>query len=142
MIKKYKWSQSVATGNPAIDLQHKQFFFALSDFAEELEQGNAAKSLKKVLVFLKYYGEWHFGKEEDTISVCTTCPLACENKEAHQYYILTIDTLLAQIRSSGTSEALAHTAYEKLTYWLVNHIMRIDKKNAEHIIVKSPNKKP
>ncbi len=33
MIKKYTWSDAIATGDPIIDLQHKQFFVVLYDFA-------------------------------------------------------------------------------------------------------------
>lgn len=132
MVKKYTWDESIATGDPAIDLQHKQFFVVLYDFAETLEQGKGAKELRKLLIFLKYYGEWHFGKEENSIA-CFNCPMASENMEAHKQYMVTIDSLLEQIRSSGVSENLAHSSYEKLTDWLVNHIMKIDMTNADHI---------
>jgi len=132
MVKKYTWNESIATGDPAIDLQHKQFFVVLYDFAEALDQGKGAKELRSLLIFLKYYGEWHFGKEENTVA-CFNCPMAGENMEAHQQYLVTIDALLEKIRTSGTSEALAHNSYEKLTDWLVNHIMKIDMVNAEHI---------
>jgi len=132
MVKKYTWNESIATGDPAIDLQHKQFFVVLYDFAEALEQGQGSKELKKLLVFLKYYGEWHFGKEENSVA-CFNCPMAGDNIDAHKQYMVTIDTLLEQIRNSGASEDLAHTSYEKLTDWLVNHIMKIDMANANYI---------
>ena len=132
MIKKYIWDESIATGDPAIDVQHKQFFVVLYDFAEALEQGKGAEELRKLLVFLKYYGEWHFGKEENSVA-CYNCPMACENIEAHKLYMVTIDSLLAQIRNSGTSEDLARSSYEKLTDWLVNHIMKIDMANANYV---------
>ncbi len=132
MVKKYTWDESIATGDPAIDLQHKQFFVVLYDFAGALERGNGAKELRKLLIFLKYYGEWHFGKEENSIA-CFNCPMAGENIEAHKHYMVTIDSLLEQIRISGVSEDLAHSSYEKLTDWLVNHIMKIDMANADHI---------
>ena len=132
MVKKYTWDDSIATGDRAIDLQHKQFFVVLHDFAEALERGEGAKELKKLLVFLKYYGEWHFGKEEDSVA-CYNCPMASENKDAHKLYMVTIDSILTQIRTSGASEDLAYSAYEKLTDWLVNHIMKIDKVNADYV---------
>jgi hemerythrin len=132
MVKKYPWDDSIATGDAVIDLQHKQFFAVLYDFAEALEQGKGADELRKLLVFLKYYGEWHFGKEEASVACCN-CPLAGQNIDAHKHYMVTIDALLTQIRESGTSEELAMSSYEKLTDWLVNHIMKIDKINADHI---------
>ena len=132
MIKKYKWDESVAIGDPAIDVQHKQFFFVLHDFAEALEQGNGAKELRKLLVFLKYYGEWHFGKEEKTFA-CFKCPMAGKNIDAHKKYMELIDSLLSQIRDSGATEELAQSSYENLTGWLVKHIMKIDMANGVHV---------
>lgn len=132
MVKKYTWDESIATGDKIIDLQHKQFFAVLYDFAEALEQGRGANELRKALIFLKYYGEWHFGKEEDCFACCN-CPMAGQNIDAHKQYMVTINSLLEQIRESGTSEELANASYEKLTDWLVNHIMKIDKMNADYI---------
>lgn len=132
MVTKYQWDESIATGDRVIDLQHKQFFTVLYEFADELEAGKGAAELRKLLLFLKYYGEWHFGKEEDTFA-CFNCPMAGENQNAHKHYMVTIDSLLEQIRTSGTSEDLAHSAYDKLTDWLVSHIMQIDKVNVNHL---------
>ncbi len=134
MVTKYTWDDSIATGDKIIDLQHKQFFVVLFDFAEALEQGRGAEELRKLLIFLKYYGEWHFGKEEETVACCN-CPLADQNIDAHKQYMVTINALLQQIRETGTSEELATASYDKLTDWLVNHIMKIDKINADHIKV-------
>lgn len=131
MIKKYTWDDSIATGHAATDIQHKQFFVVLYDFAEALEQGKGAEELKKLLIFLKYYGEWHFGSEEQSIA-CYHCPLAGKNIEAHKLYMVTIDAVLKEIRENGASEDLAVSTYAKLTDWLVNHIMKIDKANADH----------
>jgi hemerythrin len=126
MIKKYIWDESIATGIPEIDLQHKQFFVVLHDFADDLERGTGANSLKKMLMFLKYYGEWHFGKEEGC-AARHVCPMAKTNIQAHHKYMETVDALITQCRNSVVTEELAHSAYEALTDWLVNHIMKIDK---------------
>ena len=130
MIKKYVWSDSIATGDPIIDLQHKQFFVVLYDFAEALEQNRGEKELRKVIIFLKYYGEWHFGSEEESVA-CHNCPMACENSDAHKQYMVEIETILGKIREKGASEELAYSSYGVLTDWLVNHIMKIDKVNAD-----------
>ncbi len=132
MVTKYTWDESIATGDQIIDLQHKQFFAVLYDFAEALEQGKGAEQLRKALIFLKYYGEWHFGKEEDSFA-CFNCPLADQNIDAHKQYMVTVEAILQQIRDSGTSEELANSSYDKLTDWLVNHIMKIDKTNADYM---------
>jgi hemerythrin len=132
MIKKFTWDDSIATHVPEIDLQHKQFFSALYDFANDLEQGNGAKNLRKLLMFLKYYGEWHFGREEGC-AARYACPMAETNIEAHKKYMETVDALILQCRTEGPTEELALSAYNSLTDWLVNHIMKIDKRIGNHI---------
>ncbi len=47
--------------------------------------------------------------------------------------MVTVEAILQQIRDSGTSEELANSSYDKLTDWLVNHIMKIDKTNADYM---------
>ncbi len=141
MIKKYTWNDSIATGDKIIDLQHKQFFVVLFDFATALEQGKGAEELRKALIFLKYYGEWHFAKEEGSVA-CYNCPMANQNVDAHKTYMVTINAVLAQIRESGTSEELANSTYELLTDWLVNHIMKIDKTNADYIKLQKEKEPP
>ncbi len=131
MVKIYNWNESIETGNAVIDLQHKQFFVVLKELGEALQQGEGAKELRKTLLFLKYYGEWHFGDEE---KLCKDCPLANKNKDQHKQYMVTINALLKEIRDSGVSDELAHSSYENLANWLVNHIMKIDKNNADALL--------
>ncbi len=126
MIKRYTWNDSISTGIAEIDLQHKQFFSVFEEFANQLEQGIAAKELRKLLVFLQYYGEWHFGREEGC-AARFHCPVAETNMKAHKNYLDTVASLIKQCREEAPTEELAHTAYAILTDWLVNHIMKIDK---------------
>lgn len=132
MVQRYTWDDSISTGVPEIDIQHKQFLAVLHDFADELEQGVGAGGLKKLLAFLKYYGEWHFGREE----LCAhrhLCPMSDINIQAHQKYMETVDTLMTQCRNEKPTEELANSIYQILTDWLVSHIMKIDKKIGTHV---------
>ena len=38
MIKKYTWSDAIATGDPIIDLQHKQFFVNINIFPQNRQR--------------------------------------------------------------------------------------------------------
>lgn len=132
MIKKYTWNDSIVTGVPEIDLQHKQFFAVLHDFADDLDRGAGADGLKKLLVFLKYYGEWHFGREE-MCAQSHRCPLFGAQVQAHQKYVEMINFVIAQCRHKKPTEALAHSVYKWVTEWLVNHILKLDKETAIHV---------
>lgn len=125
MANRIEWDDALATGVPAIDAQHKELFAAFNDFAEAMERGIDEKELKKLLLYLRYYADWHFEREED----CARrheCPQAEENCQAHKRFRERITALYQQFRSSGGSRELAEQIHAELSDWLVNHIQRID----------------
>ncbi len=132
MVQRYVWDDSISTGVVEIDIQHKQFLAVLHDFADQLEQGVGAGNVKKLLAFLKYYGEWHFDREE-MCALRHLCPMSSTNSRAHEKYMETVDSLMAQCRQGKPTEELANSVYQILTTWLVSHIMNVDKKIGEHV---------
>ncbi len=54
----------MSTGVPLIDTQHKELIAATNEIGDAIEKENWANAIKKLLVFLKFYAEWHFGNEE------------------------------------------------------------------------------
>lgn len=132
MVQRYVWDDSISTGVVEIDIQHKQFLAVLHDFADQLEQGVGAGSVKKLLAFLKYYGEWHFDREE-MCALRHLCPMSSTNSRAHEKYMETVNSLMAQCREGKPTEELANSVYQILTTWLVSHIMNVDKKIGVHV---------
>lgn len=132
MVQRYVWDDSISTGVAEIDIQHKQFLAVLHDFADQLEQGTGAGGVKKLLAFLKYYGEWHFDREE-MCALRHLCPMSSTNSRAHEKYMETVDSLMAQCREGKPSEELANSVYQILTTWLVSHIMNVDKQVGNHV---------
>jgi len=66
-----------------IDSQHRELIAATNEIGEAIESGNGTNAIKKLLVFLKFYAEWHFGNEE-TCAAKHSCPMAGVNQEAHK----------------------------------------------------------
>jgi len=122
------WEDVPKTGDRAIDIQHKYLIDIINELAVCIESGTAAQSVKKILNLLKYYTEWHFGREE----LCMAkhqCPLAEANQNAHKQFMHTFDrfsTEYAQSESDQEAHAIALRMYQTLTDWLVNHIQKID----------------
>lgn len=122
---KLAWDDSLSTGVRAIDVQHKYLIDIINELAEAIEAGVASGSVRKILNLMKYYAEWHFGREE----LCMErfkCPVAAANKTAHAYFLETFRGFENEYRQSGGSEEIARRMYKTLTEWLVKHIKGID----------------
>ena len=124
-MEKFVWTETLIVGVPMIDIQHKELIMAINDLAEAVEQGKGANSLKKLLIFLKYYSEWHFEYEEKC-ALTDKCAIASTNQQANQKFLQIVADLQEEYRVSEDKENVAIRAYQELSDWLVSHIMKID----------------
>ncbi|MBD1912326.1 MULTISPECIES: hemerythrin family protein [unclassified Leptolyngbya] len=124
-MQRFAWNDSLSTGVPMIDAHHKELIAAVNDLAQAIEQGQGSNAIKKLIMFLKYYAEWHFDHEEKCAAK-HQCPMADTNEKAHAAFIETFGNLHEQYRQSNASEAVAQQIYDELSRWLVGHIMNID----------------
>jgi hemerythrin len=124
-MQKFVWTDALSVGVPMIDTQHKELIAAFNDLSDAIEQGTGASSIKKLLVFLQYFTEWHFEQEENC-AVKHRCAIAETNQKAHAKFLDMLRSLQTEYRASGASEAIARQAHAQLADWLVNHIMSID----------------
>lgn len=122
---KVVWNDALLTGHRATDVQHKYLIDIINELAEAIESGKAAQSVKQIINLLRYYTEWHFGREE----ICMDqwqCPVAAQNKCAHGYFMKTFDDFAKEYANNGGSDDIARRMYKELTDWLVKHIQAID----------------
>lgn len=124
-MKKFTWSESLETGVPMIDTQHKELVYACNDLAEAIAAGEGAHAIKKLLVFLKYYAEWHFDHEEKC-AARHQCPIAATNEAAHRRFLDLVQELQTEYRHSEDGDVIARKAHEALSDWLISHILKID----------------
>lgn len=125
-LQRFAWSDDYKTGVPLIDIQHKELFLAFNDLADAIEQGHSVATLKKILNFLHYYIEWHFGREE----LCAfqyQCPAAEANKHAHTKFVELFNMLDEEYRQGGADEQMAYQIHQFLADWIVNHLLKVDK---------------
>ncbi len=125
VAKKLVWDDSFKSGVLAIDAQHKYLFEVINDLADAITSGQGASTIRRALDLVKYYAEWHFGREE----LCMErfrCPVAGANKAAHGQFLATFQAFDSEYRQSGGSEEIALRMYQELTDWLVHHIRGID----------------
>ncbi len=124
-MQKFEWNDSLSVGVPMIDAQHKELIATFNDLSEAIEQGTGASSIKKLLVFLKYFTEWHF-EQEEKCAAKHQCAISNTNHQAHVKFLEMFSELQVRYRESGASEEIARAAHAQLADWLVSHIMTID----------------
>nr|AAB50497.1 DcrH [Nitratidesulfovibrio vulgaris str. Hildenborough] len=118
-----KWSEDLAN-LPSIDTQHKR----LVDYINDLYRAARRRDMDKgteVFDALKNYAVEHFGYEE-RLFADYAYPEATRHKEIHRRFVETVLKWEKQL-AAGDPEVVM-TTLRGLVDWLVNHIMKEDKK--------------
>lgn len=123
--QKINWEESLFSGDPRIDLQHKFLVEVINELAEAIELKKGRKALGKIINLLKYYTVWHFEREEKCMDE-VKCPVAAVNKQAHSKFISIFEGYQKQFLQQEEVNELAHNMYNTLVDWLVNHIKKVD----------------
>ncbi len=127
-----RWEKRYEIGHPVIDLQHRVLVRTFNEFEEKLQGGQVGFSeMKELLLFLRHYASWHFGKEED-IATCYCCPVAEKNRNAHEGFIRRFEKRFQELKAlEGNQDALLSLAREvhgELSRWLISHVLNVDQK--------------
>lgn len=120
----FTWNESFMVGEPAIDLQHKLLIETFNELESAIEDHKAHAEIKKILIFLKHYADWHFCREE----LCAeqlNCPVSEDNKRAHKKFSEVFNGLYNEYLVSP-SEAVAHRTHNELSNWIIGHVLKID----------------
>ncbi|MCC7447227.1 MAG: hemerythrin family protein [Anaerolineae bacterium] len=119
------WDDSMSTGVPEIDAQHKELLDKMNEFADALEHGKGRGETGEMLDFLQFYAQWHFQREEACMDQ-HQCPVAAFNKQAHRQFTEKFGQLYEQYQHSNVDPRLITNTYAELQNWFVNHIRRVD----------------
>ena len=120
------WDDSMSTGLPEIDGQHKELIERYNTFAEALARdGFIIAEAGDLLDFLQFYAVWHFEREEHCFEQYQ-CPIAAANKEAHAQFIEMFGQFYEQWQQHGMDSQLIEETYGELGTWIENHIRRLD----------------
>ncbi len=128
----FVWDDSLKTGVPAVDVQHKVIIDTFNELETHMAQGIKVVTVKKTLTFLKYYAEWHFEREEKCMDRYH-CPYAQLNQQAHAAFLEKFTRLYAEFQQSEDAEGMARRIHAELSDWLVNHIKGVDAKLAPFV---------
>ncbi len=120
-----KWSEVYSTGHPQIDQEHKILIDRLNELEQALIDGQGKSVIEPMLKFLEDYAAIHFRNEEACFEKYR-CPVAAENKAAHQVFIRTFTEAKAKVSERGASAVLVLETHRKLGEWVRNHILKTD----------------
>lgn len=119
------WDDSMTTGVPEIDVQHKELLTRFNELVEALSIGKGREETGKMLDYLQFYAQWHFGREERCMDEYH-CPVAAANREAHRQFLEKFGQLYQQYQDAGVNPQVMHDTFAELEAWIIKHIKRVD----------------
>jgi hemerythrin len=121
------WDDSMSTGLPQIDAQHKEIIEKYNELSAALTHGSGAGRVAagELLDFLQFYSVWHFEREERCMEEYR-CPAAELNKQAHAQFIEMFGSFYERWQESSMDPELVQTTYAELGRWIASHIMSVD----------------
>jgi len=119
-----QWNDSLATGHPMVDHDHRQLINSLNELEVALQTGAGKEQLGKIIAFLNTYTREHFTREEAHMQR-VGCPAHAENCKAHADLIAKLDGWVVRL-NAGATTSLVLEIYRETSAWIRNHILKVD----------------
>lgn len=123
--KPLAWDPSLTTGDVTLDNQHKYLIETLNKLGSAIEDNYGRENITRILAMLKFYADWHFGKEEECM-ILYECPAAEKNKKTHSAFIQKFNKHHDEYIESGGTDELALKIHETISDWIISHILVVD----------------
>jgi hemerythrin len=117
--------ETMSTGLPEIDAEHKQLISWMDDLIELMKQGQGRSQIEPLLEKLAGYTGTHFAHEEKCM-VQYACPVAGANVVAHKKFVGMVAELRKQFDTDGASSLLVMDLQHELLTWFTSHIRGTD----------------
>ncbi|MDR1979295.1 MAG: hemerythrin family protein [Synergistaceae bacterium] len=121
------WSQSLETGIPAIDNQHKELFRQIDILFDKNNKDRVPQTLK----FLGEYVEKHF-RDEQLLHTQARYPKAESHKKMHSDFVTAFKKMKQEYDAGNGSLMILLKINRAVADWLKNHIMIHDKEFAAY----------
>ncbi len=126
------WTPELETGDERVDEQHRKIFALLNDLIKACADGSDAKRLRETLDFLVDYAIRHF-TDEELLQMQYNFPEYKKHKRMHDSLTAQVVELVKRYEASDSPSELSSDVNRVLVSWLINHILKEDKKIAKHI---------
>jgi len=134
-----EWTQEMAVGIETIDSQHRELFKRINELLRAIKEHRCRSEIDGTIKFLDDYANFHFGEEERRMAAATYPDLA-EHQKQHAIYMKNLAEVkeeAAKPRVQGASYELSVTVNQIVVDWIVDHIMKVDRKFGEFAGTKS-----
>jgi hemerythrin len=117
-------------GVDEIDRQHKELFHRINNLVTAIKQHRCKDEIDGTLKFFEEYAVTHFAYEEKYMKD-VHYPKYAQHKTHHAQYVKHLSELkneAAVSRVKGSSYDLSMTTHQIVVDWIIDHIMKVDKK--------------
>lgn len=135
-----KWTQDMAVGIETIDVQHRELFERINNLLTAIKEHRCKSEIDGTIKFLDDYAVFHFGEEERCMGDASYPDLE-EHRKQHALYLQNIADLKAEAalpRVQGMSYELSVAVNQIIVDWIVDHIMKVDRKFGEYMSGSEP----
>ncbi len=130
-----QWTEDLSVGVDEIDRQHKELFHRINNLVTAIKQHRCKDEIDGTLKFLEEYAVTHFAYEEKYMKD-VQYPKYPQHKTHHAQYLEHLSELkreAAQPRVKGGSYDLSVTTNQVVVDWIIDHIMKVDRKFGEFL---------
>jgi len=128
-MEKIIWSDDFSIGNADIDIVHKDWVTIYNDLIEYNESKGNRNEFAMILSKMTDYSLVHFKKEEEYMQKLNYPDLA-DHKRHHKNYIYKV--AMYNIDLLGVNPPSINEIISFIDNWLIDHILKIDKKYEDY----------
>lgn len=119
----FEWNDSLATGIPKVDDQHKVLISMTSSLHQAMKSGKGKDILMDILNGLLLYTETHF-RDEEALLRLNSYPAYSSHKKIHDDFVAQVKSM---VREADEGKSLVTIELSKfLNDWIRDHISKMD----------------
>lgn len=126
------WKSDWENGIKFMDDEHKTLINAVSKLNNAIEQSNDINKIFDFIYFLSNYVQYHF-KHEEEVMIKYEYPDYNDHKQLHEFFIDDVKKIIKELTVRGPTLALADNINNRISNWLIHHIMVVDLKFARFL---------
>lgn len=122
----FEWGErTMGTGVASLDEQHRELIRIVNQLMDAGYNQRGRSEVGQTLEFLGKYVREHFAREEELMDL-HNCPVATQNKQAHQAFLVEFDRLARRFEDEGPTQEFIFAVRTRLVDWLIRHISMVD----------------
>jgi len=125
-----EWTKDLSVGVELIDEQHRELFKRINDLVNSIKKSECKLTIGGTLQFLDEYAREHFGAEEKLMQEYGYAAFEY-HKAQHSLFLQSLQDLKRMSEGpevKGSNYELSVTTNQVVVDWIIDHIMKIDRK--------------